>query len=68
MSFDILSLGEAVQDQDDTFFAPRKSRSDAIQIMALFDASLLVSLSLAVGKWADLVLEVAGMNYGMCGM
>ena len=57
-----------MQDQDDTFFAPRKSRSDAIQIMALFDASLLVSLSLAVGKWADLVVGVAGMNYGICGM
>eukprot|EP00434_Breviolum_minutum_P020699 symbB.v1.2.018253.t1/scaffold1449.1/size118046/4 len=32
----------SLEDQDDTFFAPRKSRSDAIQVMALFDAVLLV--------------------------
>ena len=43
-------FAKRVQDQDDTFFAPRKSRSDAIQVMALFDASLLVSLSMAIGR------------------
>ena len=32
------------EDQNDSFFSPRGSRSDAVQIMALLDASLLVWL------------------------
>lgn len=38
----------SLEDQDDTFFAPRKSRSDAIQVMSLFDASLLVLAELGM--------------------
>ena len=40
----------ASKDQDDSFFSPRGSRSDAVQIMALLDASLLVLLDWDHGK------------------
>ncbi|CAK9081566.1 3-beta-glucan synthase) (Protein GLUCAN SYNTHASE-LIKE 12) [Durusdinium trenchii] len=38
----------SLADQNDSFFAPRKSRSDAVQVMALLDATLLVLAELGL--------------------